>query len=493
MDKNVINKSALSFPVMFQKVEDIEGADCRFTKVKIWLMHLGKNFNGSVFEKEVVDNAIPTLGYIPITAFIEDNKLGEKDCSDHRYVITRDKDGITRKYKGVAYGVITSNEDNNAHYEERLCDDGETRTFLVVDGLIWNVFEDASEIINRDMIKNQSMELWDDEDSVEGYEDENGLFHFTKFSFRAACILGNDYEPAMINSTVEVQFAIKDFVKHLQRELDDKMTTFSKLSFEKSKQGGNNVLDTNFTQTLQQQFADISVIVSNYATTKDYWGDEIPRYYLVDIQDNEVIVVDRNDAYRYYGFTFTMNGDKPEIDFASGKRKKVCYEDYVEGTSDDNNTFNFGKHITEIEEKAFAKVTEANTKVSEAEQSKTEAETNYTNIKADYDEIKPKYDEYVKAEQERIEKETTEKKDALFARFESVLGADDGFMSLKSKRDEMSVQEIEDKCSVMYARKNLDINFSAKSKKSLTVEISEFEDDKQGFVSTKYGNIPIKD
>jgi hypothetical protein len=154
MSESKIKKSALSFPVMFEEVEEIESADGRFTKVKIWLMHLGENFNGSVFSKEAVDNAIHTLEYIPIVAFLENNKSGEKDCSNHRYIITKDAKGVRRKYVGSAYGVIMSSEDNNAHYEERLCDDGETRTFLVVDGLIWNMFEDSSDIINRDLIKN---------------------------------------------------------------------------------------------------------------------------------------------------------------------------------------------------------------------------------------------------------------------------------------------------------------------------------------------------
>ena len=70
---------------------------------------------------------------------------------------------------GSAYGVIMSSEDNNAHYEERLCEDGETRTFLVTEGIIWNVIEDGAEIFHRDLVKGQSMELY--EKSIDGYED----------------------------------------------------------------------------------------------------------------------------------------------------------------------------------------------------------------------------------------------------------------------------------------------------------------------------------
>lgn len=510
MTESKIKKSVLSFPVTFEKTEEIESADGRFTKVKIWLMHLGENFNGSVFEKDVVDKAISTLGYIPITAFIENNKIDEKDCSNHRYVITKDEKGLRRKYIGNAYGVVTSSVDNNAHYEERVCDDGETRTFLVVDGLIWNMFEDSSEIMNRDLIKSQSMELWDDGSSIDGYEDENGLFHFTNFSFRAACILGLDYDPAMINSTIEVQFTMSDFVKNIQSELNDKFTTFTKMVNEKTNQGGiKNMPNTDFTQTVLQQFEDISTMVKEYEAIVDRWGDSRPRYYAVDIQDNEVIVVDRKSGYNYFGMTFTMNGDKAEIDFASGKRKKLRYEDYVEGTVAPEGGFDFGSHISEIEDIAFTKIEEANTKVSEVEEkvseyeakisevetkvsefetAKNEIEEKYNQINAEFEEMKPKYEDYVRAEQARIDAELEAQKDAEFAKYETVLTDNVEFEALKEKKAEMTVKEIESECAILYARKNLATNFSKVDNGVMTAGLVDTTE-KDGYVLTKYGYV----
>ena len=506
MSESNVKKSALSFPVMFEKVKDFESSDGRFTKVRIWLMHLGENFNGSIFEKSVVDNAISTLEYIPIVAFIEDNKIGEKDCSNHRYIITKDEKGIRRKYMGNAYGVIMSSEDNNAHYEDRLCDDGETRTFLVVDGLIWNMFEDSSEIINRDLIKNQSMELWDDGVSIEGYEDEDGLYHFTKFSFRAACILGDDYEPAMINSTVEVQFTMSDFVKNIQSELNDKFIAFTKMVNEKTNQGGIETMsNTDFTQTLLAQFEDISAMVRQHETFVDRWGYECPRYYAVDIQENEVIVVDAKDSYNYFGLSFTMNGDKAEIDFESAKRKKLRYEDYEDGSSVDG-AFDFGKHIEEIENAAFAKVEEANAKVSEAEgkvseyetkvsefeAAKNEIEEKFNQINTEFEEMKPKYEDYVRAEQARIEAELDAQKDAEFAKYETVLADDVNFAALKEQKAEMSVKQIESECAILYARKNLaNSNFSRTNDSTMTAGLID-NSGREGFVETKYGYIPVR-
>ena len=516
MAESKVKKSALSFPVTFEKVEDIESADGRFTKVRIWLMHLGENFNGSVFEKDVVDRAISTLEYIPIVAFIEDNKSGEKDCSNHRYTITKDEKGVRRKYMGNAYGVVMSSEDNIAHYEERLCDDGETRTFLVVDGLIWNMFEDSSEIINRDLIKNQSMELWDDGCSINGYEDEEGLFHFTEFSFRAACILGDDYEPAMINSTVEVQFTMSDFVKSIQSELNDKYSAFEKISndntFTKStdvvnennKGGIGTMLNTDFS-TVLQMFDDISATIAQHEMMEDRWGDKYPRYYAVDIQENEVIVVDRMSNYNYFGFSFTVNGDSVEIDFESGKRKKISYEDYVDGSAIEG-AFDFGKHISEIEDTAFAKVEEINTRLSEAEEkvseyeakvsefetAKNEIEEKYNQVNAEFEEMKPKYEDYVKAEQARMEAELDAQKDAEFAKYEEFFKDSVDFAELKEKKAEKSVKEIESELAIMFARKSLaNADFSKSNDGVMTAGLVD-DGAKDGFViSSRYGCIPV--
>lgn len=506
MSESKIKKSALSFPVTFEKVKDFETADDRFTKVKIWLMHLGKNLNNSAFEKPVVDKAIPTLQYIPIMGFVELNDDNEKDFSDHRYIITKDDKGIRRKYMGTPYGVIKSSDDNNAHYEERLCEDGETRTFLVTEGVIWNVLEDGAEIFHRDLVKSQSMELY--EKSIDGYEDDDGIFHFTEFSFRAACVLGDDVTPAMTGSTVEVQFTLSDFVKDIQSELNDKYTTFTKLTevVNEKTNGGVEIMDnTDFTQTLLSQFEDISAKVRQHETFTDRWGYECARYYAVDIQENEVIVVDAKNNYNYFGLSFTMNGDKAEINFETAKRKKLRYEDYVEGSSVEG-AFDFGKHIEEIENNAFAKVEEANMKVSEAENkvvefeakvsefetAKNEIEEKFNQVNAEFEEMKPKYEDFVKAEQARIEAEVDAQKDAEFAKYETILADDVNFAALKEKKSELTVKEIEAECAIMYARKALATNFSRNNDSVMVAGIIDNGGAKEGFVETKYGFIPVK-
>lgn len=507
------DKHKLSFPVTFEKVDEIKSGDTRFTKLKCWLMHTGENYNRSSFSREVIENALPTLAYIPVVGFLENNELGEEDFSDHRYIITKDEKGVRRKYMGSAYGVILSSEDNNAHFETKMCDDGIEREFVVADAIAWNFLEDSSRILNRDLIKDHSIEL--DENSIDGYEDEKtGIFHFTKFSFRAACVLGGSSQPAMEGSCVEVvNFSMSDFARNIQTELINKYSEFIKIvndttnqTFTKSNEmvnennkGGIMTMDNTDFSTVLQMFNDVSNAIAQHEMVEDRWGDKYPRYYAVDIQENEVIVVDRMSNYNYFAFSFTMNGDSVEIDFENCKRKKISYEDYVEGSSSPEDAFDFGKHIADIENAAFAKVEEANAKVSEAESkisefevAKNEIEEKYNQINAEFEEMKPKYEDFVKAEQARIDAELEAQKDAEFAKYETVLVDDVNFAALKEKKAEMTVKEIESECAILYARKNLaNANFSKSNDGVMTASLIN-NNEKDGFVETKYGFIPVR-
>ena len=475
---------------MFQKLDEMDTSDGRFTKVRIWLMHTGENYNGSVFDQTVVDEALPSLEYIPIVGFIEKNSLKEDDFSDHRYIIVRKDGDKERKYAGSAYGVILSSEDNNAHYENRLCDDGETRTFLVVDGIMWNMFEKSSEIINRDMVKSHSMEIHPD--SVEGYEDENNIFHFTKFSFRAACILGNDQEPGMHNSTIEVQFTMNDFIKSVQGELSNKLKTYTDFIKQNSIEGGIQMgkpegTNTDFSLTVMQQFSEIDSIVSAQEQYRDRWGDLRIRYSAVDIQNDEVICIDRAENYNYYGFKFSMNGDKPEVNFATKNRKKIEYANFEEGTKEIEGAFSFANELED-----FGKV--ADLKIEAVTADKETAETNYSTIKTDYEEIKPKYDEFVREKEENERKETAQKKDECFAKFDEHLSDVADYTSLKEDKENLTLDVIEAKCAILFTQKSLNTNFTKKQKNddTLVADIIDYSLEDEGVVQTKYGAIKVR-
>ena len=465
MDKNQFN-----FPVHFEI--DSNYKDERFLKVKVWLMHLGENLNGSYFSKEVVEDGRDTLGYIPIVGFIEENSLGKDDFSDHRFKITKTKDGVEYTYLGIAYGVILSNEDNNSKFEMRLCDDGVEREFLVVEGLLWRQFKGA-DILAENMSKAQSMELFGD--NCEGEFDENGIYHFTKISFLASCILGADFQPAMQNSTVEVQFTAKDFVVEIQREIKNMVKQFS-LEKEKDKTKEGNDLgiqekNSNFSLTTMQLYEEISNIVKGFEKVEDDWGYKYSRYYLTDVQDNEAIIVDRKENYNYYGVSFSVNEDKVEIDFGTKKRKKVIYSDMDVSTEEGSVVTNYVFNIlSEIYENANSKI---------------------SNIEASFSEIKEKFDDYVAKEKEALEEKSKNEKAEIFSKFDSSLKDSDEYKDIKSKQNEFSVDEIKSKCAIIYTELTMNNFTLTEGAESGIPQVSIVENntDNSVIISDRYGTI----
>lgn len=206
----------IKVPVLFQTLKNFDVEDTRFSKVKIWLMHLGENFNGSHFSQEAVEKAIPTLANTPIMGLIEE---GDFKGHERELVINENEDEYKLKNVTQAFGVIP--EFNNAQFEDRVGDDGVTRTYLTVEGLLWNKWEEAIELINSKHGKTgQSMEVVVQEFAFRNNED---VARITKFQFDGACLLGDAVQPAMINSTVELAFSEK-----VDKTIKEKLAIYAK-------------------------------------------------------------------------------------------------------------------------------------------------------------------------------------------------------------------------------------------------------------------------
>ena len=138
-----MNKNNFKIPIEFEKINDIYLNDGRFTRVKIWLMHLGANYNGSYFSKEAVDKAIPTLAYIPIVGFIENNKFGEKDFSDHRIVTIETEEGKKDYFKLLEEEIALSKRvgDNTKALEEE---------YLILTGVSYDATR-SNELLNKSL------------------------------------------------------------------------------------------------------------------------------------------------------------------------------------------------------------------------------------------------------------------------------------------------------------------------------------------------------
>lgn len=171
--------------------------DKRFTKVKIYVMHDGENLNGSYFDFSSIDKAKNSICNIPILAFIKKDVYNNKDFGGHDVEVKLSSNGdVEFLYLERPIGVIPENN-NNYHYEFI-----NGKTYVVCDGYIWNEYaNDALDIINRDGAKSESMEISVD---VAGFDNFDGLYHITDYSYLGLTLLGEDVTPAMVGCHAKI-------------------------------------------------------------------------------------------------------------------------------------------------------------------------------------------------------------------------------------------------------------------------------------------------
>lgn len=374
-----------SLPIQFEKQEESE--DTRFTKVKIYLMHTGKNLNNSIFTKNVVEEALDSLANVPIVGYISTNSKNEADFNGHEERIIIEKDGVKVEYLGRVYGIIP--ETNNAQFEMRTVD-GVEREYLVCEGLLYNKFPESVEIFERDGSKGQSMEL--QPSSIEGKFNKQGIYEFSKFRFEAACILGDGVTPAMSGSLIE-KFTLSSMQEEIKELLAEFNKNFTQFNSTMSSKGGENVdekleLLSKYSQLGEEVLEKLKVDLEKYSleelenkllqmteaepqqeetekpadefatneeekedeevetdfalsgkqlekeirnalkkdTFTDEWGWEYRSYWFVDYDDNRIIAEESKEN-RLVSLGYSLNGDFVEIDFESKKPVKIAYVD----------------------------------------------------------------------------------------------------------------------------------------------------------------------
>ncbi|MEK4008343.1 hypothetical protein [Paenibacillus sp. FSL H3-0333] len=439
-----------SLPIYFEEVETIE--DARFLKGKIWICHTGKNLNNTNFDKQVIQDAIPSLANIPVLGFIQKNTMNESDFRGHEQRIVIDKDGVQIEYVGRAYGIVP--ESNNAKFEMKLCDDGIEREFLTSEVLFWRKFPESTEIIERDLIKNHSMELFPA--SINGSFTKEGVFNFTQFQFDGLCLLGDDVTPAMKGSILEKYSEIKNTANY-----SDMLQQFNTYYSEYTKQKGGEKMDEKlelmkqFSNLTEDRIAEIKANIESYSLDElnkkltelneskdqneetpipqtfsltatqmqqeirkalgtekytDRWGDSCKAYWYIDHDDTRVYAEDVQNGYTPVGLNYSLSGDFVTIDFATKKRVKFVPQDMenveeAEGTttfvSIERNDFNVEQAKTPTEDHNDELEELRNYKAVRENEDKSKVIDSFTQLtKEELDTFKGKLDQYTKDELE---------------------------------------------------------------------------------------------
>lgn len=481
MSNKIDDKKLRTVQVTFNKLKDYDNIseDTRFTEVLIKILNLGKNYNGSIFAKEVVEDAIPTLANIPIVGYIENNKDGDEDFSDHRVELVNKNGKPNLEYLNSCYGVIPESFAKEAYFEDEICSDGIERTYLFVKGLLFtSKFDYLLDIFNDENgIKSQSMEL--DED-YEGHWEDDG-FMFDKFKFSASCILGRYVDPAMIGSTVSIQFSATDVAKEIENKLNEFAKYFSKpkeveetdmakkkvkeevLDNEKpNEEKVEEVVETNNEKVDEIKETEEEVKTENAKDDKseedskeekdeEYACDDKKKYSLNFSLSHEDI---RNELYEKlwdmsslentcYGIVKTKDDYFVYVDFCDGTFYKQSYS-----TTNDDLSF-VGER-----EKVFDVI------VDEPTYNEIESVT-YSKLKEDLEVANKKIEEYSKTNSELLEfKSNVEEEnrkaeiDKVIAQFSAIDGLDLESYRLKAYNKEIEKDNLEKELYSVLGRQN---------------------------------------
>ena len=467
----------------------------------------GENANKSFLSKEVLEQALPTIYNCPIVC----NYNREIDTlGDHDMEIVRNSDNNLRLINVTTpVGVIP--ESARVWFEDYEEKDGSVHNYLYAEVLLWKR-QEAYEKIKKNGVTSHSMEI-----EVEDGEMINGIYHINKFIFKAFCLIGST--PCFESSALEL-FSQNWLKNQIFEMMQDLKRTYEEIGFHRkdnnicsrnySTKGGKKTLnekinliakygiDVNaldfsiedFTveeltekfeimkhkseaNKLDSKFSLESNIMEEIAanlrtqTVLGEYGEE-RRYCYADhdTEKKEVYCWDLEDGL-LYGFSFSMDGDSIQIDFASKKRKKYTIVDF---DGDEQKSL-----ITILLEEMENKL-------------------------KDYAEIKLKFDTVsgtiasMEVELERLRKfkadadKATEltKREEVFTRFEDLNGIE-AFDTLKDNCMKYSLETLEEKCYAIRGKNNTTLNFSLKSKiPKLKVSKTDIQNEPYGGLFLKY-------
>ena len=181
---------------------------------EIKVLYVGENRNRSYITKEVATDMAKTLRGAPIVGYYKQEK---EDFRDHGREVIIDDEGIKFNCKTVPYGFVSPDAKVWFQEFEDTNEFGETilREYLMTTGYLWTgQFAECKSAVECDG-KPQSMEL--DEATLQGKWETNtrgmDFFIINDAIFSKLCILGDDVEPCFEGASVTAPNVSASFTK----------------------------------------------------------------------------------------------------------------------------------------------------------------------------------------------------------------------------------------------------------------------------------------
>ena len=447
-------------------------------KLELKVCHTETNRNGSHISTENMEKAMPTLKYRPILAYIHELEDGTKDFYAHNMEIVENEDGESDiVYIEKQVGCFTADEPW-LKYDKK-----QDKTYVHAYAVIPENYTEAADIIRRKNGTKVSCELVINELS---YNAKEKYLDLTDFYFGGTTLLGCDedgnqigegmlgaradikdfchkepiytYQDKMIEVLEKLNITLSNFNTNTTQKGDDKMNKFEELlaKYGKTAEEVTFEIEGLSDEELEAKFAE----AFEDDTTGEGEGDngdgegtdegentfESRKSYSTDDNGNVTIIFEiSHEDIRGALNTLISVYDEEDNDwywvtkvyddyfiFENWMGDKLYKQSYaVDG---DNVTLSgdrqemFKMILTESEKLAIEKMRE-----------------DYSALEGKYNELKEFKDNYDATELKA-------KKDAIFAREEySVLAEDDAFKSLVADAENFSIEEVEVKAKSIFA------------------------------------------
>ena len=459
------NPIVVSTPANFEMSDnDMPG----MLKLKFKVCHTETNRNGSHISKENMEAAMPTLKYRPVLAYIHQLSDGTYDFYAHNMEIEEDENGDDKiVYTEKQVGCFTA---DNPYLEY---DEENDKTYVNAYAVIPEEYTEAANIIRRKNGTKVSCELVIDELS---YNAKEKYLDLTSFYFGGCTLLGCDEDgnpigEGMLGARADIadfchEKPVFDYQEKLVEMLDRLNNTLSNFNKNNTEEGVREEMN-HFDELLEMygfSKEDLDFDYENmndeeldaaFEEFKNKFDDEgkdssesnedgeptgtsenFVKNFKIEVSHediryalyNLIAEYDEMDGdwygiYSVYDDYFVMQG------WCNGKFYKQSYSIDGENISlEGERTELFQMLLTESEKIAVDKL-----------------RSDYAELETKYNELKTFKDNYDAAEAKA-------KKDEVFANeaYEEIRESDE-FKALVSDADKYSVEELQDKCDLLYA------------------------------------------
>ena len=528
----------VSMPANFEISEnDMPG----MLKLKLKVCHIDTNRNGSHISKENMEKAMPTLKYRPILAYIHQLDDGTYDFYAHNMEIVEDENGEEKiNYIEKQVGCFTT-DDPYLEYDK-----DNDKTYVNAYAVIPEEYTEAANIIRRKNGTKVSCELVIDELS---YNAKEKYLDLTSFYFGGCTLLGcdengNEIGEGMLGSRADIaDFCHKkpvfDYQERLVEMLDKLNNTLSNFNKNNTEEGVREEMN-HFEELLEKYGFAVDELDFDYENMSDEeldsaFEDFKCRKKKCEEEDSDVDGSEEGNSEESGSEEGTSeegsseeenpedsNDDEDDVgddeskknseNFVKNFKVEISHEDIryalynliAEYEESDNEWYGIyavyddyfvmqgwcnGKFYKQGYSIDGENVSLDGERTELFQMLLTESEKLAVDkLRGDYAELEAKYNELKTFKDNYDAAEIKAKKDSIFAdeAYNDIRESDD-FKSLMNDAEKYSVEEIQNKCDLLFAANEKKVKFAANKNKphSISFNFSKKEDKK----TSAYGNL----